>query len=410
MNEMELLRELRAGLPPARAQARAAARGALVARIQEGERPRPRRRLRWTSLRSRILLAGGFVAALAVAAVALGVFADGNRVETAAAQSLHRTAAVAEGSDAPALKPPAPGQFLYTKTKIVQLQGWLRQGHLGSKDEPRIFTPHAGDPYPQALVSTVVEKWTAPDGAIRQRETLGPIRFFSAADQRDWEEAGSPPPWSFDPRFQDAVPNRSGRLEKDFETRKWAPDVTFPDPSKLPQDPKRLRRAVELGQVRPPWVLDYEVAVLNPETGAAEPAPADRRLGPEETIERLFEILEKPTTTPALRAAAFNALAEIPEIRLSRNVTDVAGRRGDAITLRSKGSGIQSGFTFDPKTAELIARGETVVNPKAIDRSVPVGAPFRQIAFLESGIVDSKHETAGEADGPVATTDPARSR
>lgn len=391
MNEMELLRELRAGLPPARVEARARARGRLVARVELEARPRPRRRFAWPSRRLRLVTVAAFAAVIAAAVVALGVFSSGSRVESAAAEALRQIATVAEGSNTPGLPAPAPGQFLYTKAKVVQLQGWMPHGHQGTKDEPRVFTPHVDDPYPQALVPTVVEKWTAPDGTIHQRETLGQVRFFSAANQRRWEAAGSPPPWSFDPRWGDATRDSSGQLVKDFETRKWAPDVSFPDPSLLPTDPKQLRLAVEHGQVRPPWVLDLDMVQLGKSSSEEEV-----ELGHWETIEKLFEILEKPTTTPALRAAAFNALAEIPGITLDRDVTDVSGRHAEAIVFVGEG-GIRSDFSFDPATAELLAKGETVVNPKAIDRAVPVGTPFRQIAFLEAGIVDSTGETAAEA-------------
>jgi hypothetical protein len=321
--------------------------------------------------------------------VVLGVFGNGSRVESAAAEALRQTAVVAETHGTASVPAPAPGQFLYTKTKVVQLQGWLPHGHFGSKTEPRFFTPHVSDPYPQALVPTVVEKWTALDGTIRQRETLGQVRFFSGADQRRWEAAGSPPPWSFDPRWQEATRNRSGQLVKDFQTRKWAPDVSFPDPSELPTDPKALRLAVERGRVRPPWVREVNMVPVGGEEAI------DR--GDEETIEQLFQILEKPTTTPALRAAIFNALAEVPGIGLDRDVTDVAGRRGEAIVWHHRGSGLRSDYTFDPDTAELLAQGETVVSPKPIEREVPVGTAFRQIAYLQAAIVDSTSETAAPA-------------
>ncbi|HYC81659.1 MAG TPA: CU044_5270 family protein [Solirubrobacterales bacterium] len=383
---MELLRELRAGLPAARAEARATARGRLVAQIEAAARPRARRRFTWRSRPARLLAAGAFAALLAVTVLALGVFDDGSRVESAVAQALHRTATVAESDGAAALPPPAPGQFLYTKTKKVELQGWMPNGHQGTKAEPRVFTAHVGDPYPQALVATVVEKWTAPDGTIRQRETLQPVRFFDAADQRRWEAAGSPPPWSFDPRFHDVARTGSGQLVKEFETRKWAPDVSFPDPAELPTDPKALRLAVESGRVQPPWVLEMTMAPLGEEIPA--------RFRRAETIEKLSQVLEKPTTTPALRAAVFNALAEIPGIELEREVTDVAGRSGEAIVSLGEG-GLRRDFSFDPDTAELLAKGETVVDPKAIGRAVPVGTPFRQTAYLRSAIVDSTSETGG---------------
>ena len=50
--------------------------------------------------------------------------------------------------------------------------------------------------------------------------------------------------------------------------------------------------------------------------------------GDEETIQGLFAILEKPTVTPAIRAAVFNALAEIPGTTLDPDARDVTGENG----------------------------------------------------------------------------------
>lgn len=394
---MDLLRELRVGLPPARAEARALARARLVARAEQGMRPRRTRRFArehgtqlpsgrrfaWPSRPLRLAGAVALAAALAAVVVALGLFSGSGRVESAAAEALRQTASVAAGDGSPGLVPPTAGQFLYTRTKVVQLEGWMPHGYSGSKSEPRVFTPHVGDPYPQALVPAVVEKWTAPDGTIRQRETLGDVHFFKAADQRRWEAAGSPPPWSFDPSWQDATRNRSGHLVKEFTTRKWAPDIHFPDPAEIPTDPKALRHAVADGRIRKPWLFF--------------PAPKGGSLDAAGTIEGLFEIIGKPTATAAIRAAAFDALAEMPGIELERNATDIAGRHGDAVALADGVGGVQSEYLFDPDTAELLAASETVVRPKEMDRSVPRGTVFRQTAYLEAGVVDSTDETAAEA-------------
>jgi hypothetical protein len=395
MDEMNLLRELRAGLPPARPEARARARALLLTRVEQGAPPRGRTsRFAWPRRPLRLAGALAFAAALAAVVVALGIFSSGGRVESAAAEALHQTASVAAGSDAPGLPVPAAGQFLYTKTEVVELMAWAPHGHLGRKGENRNFSPHVSNVYPDApsaLVTTVTEKWTAADGTIHQRETLGPVKFLSAAAQRRWEAAGSPPPWSFDPRFHNTV-RHAGTLEKSFVTRKWAPDVSFPDPSLIPTDPKALRLAVEGGKVRPPWILAIGPVQFSPETTAAERAD----FATFETTEKLFEILEKPTATGAIRAAAFNALAELPDIELESDVTDVAGRHGDAI-VRDGGEGIGTDYTFDPDTAQLLARGETVTHPKRMGLDVPAGTPFRQTAFLESGIVDSASETTAAA-------------
>jgi hypothetical protein len=418
MDEMTLLRELRVGLPPASPEARARARALLVARVEQGRptaraRPsRPTARARsgrptahaWQGrptacawLRRPLRLAGALAVAAALAAVvvALGIFSSGGRVESAAAEALHRTASVAAGSDAPGLPVPAAGQFLYTKTEVVELMAWAPRGHLGRKGENRNFSPHVSNVYPDAppaLVTTVTDKWTAANGTIHERETLGPVKFFSAAAQHRWEAAGSPPPWSFDPRFHQAVRDHAGTLEKSFVTRKWAPDISFPDPSLIPTDPQALRLAVEGGKVGPPWTLALGTMQFGPETTAAERT----EFATFETTEKLFEILEKPTATGAIRAAAFNALAELPGIELESGVTDVAGRRGDAI-VRDNGEGIRTDYTFDPATARLLARGETVSRPRRMGLDVPAGTPFRQTAFLESGIVDSATETTAAA-------------
>jgi hypothetical protein len=415
MDEMNLLRELRVGLPPARPEARARARALLAARVEPGAGPRVRRRLfapgRPTAARRlgpgtgrsrpgrpsvplRLAGAVAFAAVLAALVIALGISSNGGRVESAAAEALHRTASVAAGSDAPGLAVPAADQFLYAKTEVVELMAWAPHGHLGRKGENRNFSPHVSNVYPgapPALVTTVTEKWTAANGTIHQRETLGPVKFLSATAQHRWEAAGSPPPWSFDPRFHKTV-RHAGTLEKNFVTRKWAPDVSFPDPSLIPTDPKALRLAVEGGKVRPPWILAIGTVELGPETTAAERA----EFATFETTEKLFEILEKPTATGAIRAAAFNALAELPDIELESGVTDVAGRDGDAI-VRDSGEGVRTEYTFDPRTARLLARGETVIRPQRMGLDVPVGTPFRQTASLESGIVDSATETTAAA-------------
>jgi hypothetical protein len=143
----------------------------------------------------------------------------------AIAEALRQTATVAEASGLPVDAPPAPGQFLYTKTKVVELQGWLPEGPgTGSKSDPRHFTAHIPSNYPNAptaLVPTLKEVWTAHDGKTHVRETLGRVNFFSDADQRRWEAAGSPPPWAYDPSEHDVSRDGSGHLVKEYESRSW---------------------------------------------------------------------------------------------------------------------------------------------------------------------------------------------
>jgi hypothetical protein len=281
------------------------------------------------------------------------------------------------GTGTPTEAPPAPGQFLYAKTKVVQLQGWEPgKTGAGSETNPRHFAPNLLGPGSKALpalVPTIREAWTAPDGKVRIRETLGRIDFLSAEDQRRWEEAGSPPPFSFDPGEHDVGRDHPGRRVKEFASRRWSrhPFSNVAKLSRLPTDPKALRLAIE--------------------GSGGGGAPAGSHVGAV-TAERLLDILGEPITSRPLRRAAFDALAEIPGIGFQRGAVDVAGRRGDAITwVRERGFGRE--LIFDPRTSSVLAQAEVIFNARAAGyRGVPDGTPLREIANLQAGIADSTHE------------------
>lgn len=298
----------------------------------------------------------------------------------AIAADLHRAAAAAEASDSAVEAPPAPGQFLYRKTEEAQLEGWLPQGHgKGSKARPRYFVPISDPSARYALVPTLKEVWTSPGGTTHVREALGQVKFLARGDQGLWEAAGSPPPFAYDPSEHEVGRDGSGRPLKDFSAKAFRGRHEFAYLSRLsglPTEPEALRLAVE-----------------NRAGGGTPvaPSPANSQRGGA-TVERLLEILSEPITSAALRAAAFNALAEIPGIGLERDVTDVAGRRGDAISwVRDGGYGRR--FIFDPRTAEILARAEVLFNAKAAEHpGVPDGTVFRETAYLRSGIVKSAQE------------------
>jgi hypothetical protein len=290
---------------------------------------------------------------------------------------LHQAARAAESGTA--LEAPGPGQFLYTKTKVVQLEGWLPKGDgKGSKDHPRYFVP-INDPLARyALVPVTKQVWMAPSGKTHVRETLGEVHFISPADQRAWEAAGSPPPWAFDPAEHHVTRDDSGRLRKEYsaETFRGRHELTYMERlSQLPTEPEALRVAVE----------------HRPSTGApVDPSPATSVRGGA-TVERLLEILGEPLTPPAVRAAAFDALAEIPGIGFEADVTDAAGRRGDAIGwVRERGFGNR--VVFDPRTSKILADAEMIYGAKAAGYpQVPDHTVFRETAELHTGIVGSIH-------------------
>jgi hypothetical protein len=290
---------------------------------------------------------------------------------------------------APAEAPPAPGQFFYAKTKVVQLQGWEPDGPgAGSRDKPRYFTANLLGPEGSALpalVPTLKEVWTARDGKTHERETLGQIEFLSGGDQERWEEAGSPLPFAYDPAEHEVRRDDSGRLVKEFASRSWRGRHEFSyvgKLSRLPTEPEALRLAIE-----------------NRAGGGSpvDPSPVSSQRGAA-TAERLMEILAEPITSRALRAAALDALAEMPGIGLERGVTDAAGRRGDAITwVRERGFGRR--LVFDPAASRILAEAEMIFDAEAAGYpGVPDDTVFRETAYLRSGVVDSINERPPRAE------------
>ena len=305
---------------------------------------------------------------------------------------LHQAAAAAKSSEAE-VEAPDPGQFLYTETIETHLEAWDPDGPpSGTSAKPRYFTDRGlgSKGAMPALVPTLKQVWTAPDGKTRERETLGRIRFLSADDQARWEEAGSPPPFAYDPDEHHVRRDSSGRLLKDyaFMSFRGRHEFTYMSRlSQLPTEPEGLRLPIE----------NHHAG-----SGPLDPSPADSPRGGG-TVERLLNILSEPLASPALRAAAFGALAEIPGIGFRRDVADAAGRRGDAIGwARERGFGRR--YIFDPHTGKILAQAEMIFGPPSTtENGVPSNTVFRETVYLRSGIVDSTHESAAKQDGgPVA--------
>lgn len=291
-----------------------------------------------------------------------------------AAVAALRHAAAAAGSSGTELQAPGPGKFLYEKEKVIQLEGWLPKGDAkGSKDHPRYFVPINDPKARYALVPRTKQIWTPPSGKEHVAETLGKVKFLSAGDQRAWEEAGSPPPWTFDPTEHHVARDSSGRLEKRYRVSyRGRHEFTYLERlSELPTEPEALRVKIE----------------HRPQAGApvtASPAGSARGGG---TVESLLVILAEPLTPPAVRAAAFGALAEIPGIGFERGVTDGASRRGDAIGWTREG-GFGNRYIFDPRTGELLSGAEFIYGAKAAGYpTVPNDTVFRETVHLKTAIV-----------------------
>lgn len=357
--------------------------------------PRPAtvlRRRRLGAVRRRRVLAFAFAVLLAVIAAGALVLRSGPTAQPAsAAEILHEAASAAAASDAPTTLIPGPGQYLYSKVNRLQVMGWVSPVPHSSDDIPTATgggTMNRPDAY-NAVVATRDESWLGEEGAGRHREVLADLDFWSKAEEDRWKAAGSPlpPPWN--PEYRQIYKSAyEGALEQnahviDQASKGFGSTFHFPDTSTLPTEPKALRQAIEANAI--------EVSGFNLVDPRAE------RLDPEQTKEELVDVLFEGTPSPRLQAAIFNALAELPGITIQTGATDSLGREGDAIVLRTE-EGIRSEAIFDPTTGEVLATRSVLIDPTGSRfEKLPAGTTISENDLIESGVVDSTEESAGEA-------------
>jgi hypothetical protein len=332
MDEIELLRELRADLPgPDRVQ-RERARQALIERAQAAGnlgRSRlggPGKTVRWR----RVAMIAAVAAGLAISLPT--VFLDGGGVQSAAAEALRQAARVAAAE--PTQAPPEPGQFVYTRTKAAYLT-----------------TTVEGQPAEawSVLIPELRESWIGPDGSGRVRVTNGKARFLSAEERAAWRAAGSPrlATWAAGPSD---TAFRPGRLY-------------YLDVSRLPTDSEALREVLEARKI-----------VGGP--------PGDA-----ETFTIIGDLLRETYVPPALRAALYEVAAGLPGIELLGRVEDAVGREGIGVAYTHEGQ--RKELIFDPETAALLGARDVLVGPPPAGLHVPAGTVIGYAAFLASGVVDS---------------------
>jgi hypothetical protein len=335
-----------------------------------------------------------FACATAGAAIVAGalVLSSGPTAQPAsAAEILHRAAAGATAHaapGAPATLIPGPGEYLFRKVRRVDVEGWrspvpplsagLPVGGIGGT----MSGPHAYN----ALIAKTSEGWTGDKGQGRNREVLGPLQFWSKAEEERWKAAGSPLPTPFNPEYQrlyGAAFKGANELNShvvDMDSRGWG-NFNFPDTSKLPTEPKALRHQVEDNAIE---VKGFNLV-----------SPKAQHLDAEGTVEELVNCLSEGEPSPALQAAVFDALAELPNIRLDRGATDGLGRPGDAIVLRPR-EGLRTEYLFDPETGAGLAQRTTLVDPAVTRRrlrEIPAGTVISETNVIATALVSSTKET-----------------
>lgn len=364
MDEVQLLRELRADLPTARDESRAAARAGLLARIEHAKRPaRSRVAPPWRRPRLRLAAIGVALAALLVA-LPIGIFGGGGEVQPAVAQVLRQAAVVAAAQEPVA---PGPGQYLFTRSKSAGLQATGYNPRCETNPCDREHPWEVTDEW-SVLLPRLREAWISFDGSRqgRVREVTGKPRFVSAGQRAGWVAAGSPP-----------LP-KAGRVEDSTLSGGGG----FLDAADLPTEPAALRRLIEAREI----------------PGVEGPP------GEAETFVLIGDMLRETYLPPAVRAAIYELTAELPGVELLGEVRDPVGRPGTGIAFTDRKRGTRQELIFDPDDSTLLGERVSIVRSGAFGFDAEPGTPIGYAAYLESKVVDSVGQGAPAGAGAPDTT------
>ncbi|MDF5755360.1 CU044_5270 family protein [Spongiactinospora sp. TRM90649] len=214
------------------------------------------------------------------------------------------------------------------------------------------------------VTSRVVELWTTADGRTWTGERDLGTRPKTPADKAAWARDGSPSSW---PGTGLRVSPGAGRLTRVVPHAPFSMagrDLTMAAIQRLPTDPAALR--------------DQVVASLR-ESG---PEAVDGLLA-----DALSGLLWSKPSPPAVRAAAYRALAELSGVRYLGEITDERNRTGAgfAFTVNGPEATVRRTLIIDPDTsqvlssadkggddrAELVVRAGWTSDPPAVPDPVP---------------------------------------
>ncbi len=111
----------------------------------------------------------------------------------------------------------------------------------------------------------------------------------------------------------------------------------------------------------------------------------------ERAFQRASDVIEASLAAPAVQAAVFRAVAQMPGVTVTPGAVDAAGRHGIAVT-RNEGE-FRFGLIFDPKTYRYLGSNAGLVNLTTGIAGVTVsgvksGDPTTETAILRVAIVD----------------------
>jgi hypothetical protein len=242
-----------------------------------------------------------------------------------------------------------PGQYEYTASVGMDLISRIYEN-----DELPGSPTASGPPKQTFSVYAPVTRqvWIATDGSGRLEQSYGEPSFLTPADRAAWVSDGSP----------DILPASS-----DVDSIEAKGALVAPDLSNLPTNPGTLLAGIEARTI-----------------GSFFGAPA----GAAGTFEIIGDLLRETDASPTLRAALYQAAAQMPGVILIGTVTDAAGRSGAAVAYAS--SGEQNELVFDPTTSVLLGEATVVTDPSQLCRlDVSVGTVLSETSYVASGVVNS---------------------
>ena len=237
------------------------------------------------------------------------------------------------------------------------------------------------NPYTVEVLS-VTELWTKRNG-----QTWWGVREWarpkSPEDEAAWRRDGSPSEWCMgstdtEPPQSNCLQTAPGiasltRVGEDTFVVVEGRDLTFAQLQRLPDAPEALRD----------WVVDAVNDDLDPSATA--------EILEDNVAEVLANLLVDVPAPPGVRAAAFRALADMPNVRSIGPTTDELGRAGVGVLIDTAGILVTRGGPYKGKVTRKLIIDSDTSHVLASEANVGESSdPFSGTLILEIGWTDQE--------------------
>ncbi|GAA3954427.1 CU044_5270 family protein [Actinomadura viridis] len=199
------------------------------------------------------------------------------------------------------------------------------------------------------------EEWISRDGRTWTGQRAAGAKPRTPADEKAWRRDGAPARW--DMGVGDTVDKKrlylqvkpgagnlvKGQGEHALQVPIAGRKPSFSDLQKLPADPAVLRKLAEKNALSDG--ADGPLHAENPQARQAFAAG------------KLTDLLTTAPVPPNVRAAAFRALADMPNVRSEGRAADERGRKGVALTITVPyaASATTTRLIIDPATSQVLS-------------------------------------------------------